>query len=171
MKKLYFPLLGLILFLLAGCLKDDAAVDFTTVGTIIEVLPVNGGGLENFNGAELEFDSMEDIDSAIVVLNIASPSPLNKSLTISMSINDALRTAYNSGNTVQYDLLPDSAYSFPVTAGNIAAGQRLDTLHVYFYPSKIDITKNYMLPVSISDAQGETISGNFNTVYFHTLAK
>jgi hypothetical protein len=104
-------------------------------------------------------------------LNIASPEPLKKDLTISMGLDDNKRTAYNSANAVQYDLLPDSLFSFPVTSAIIPAGRRLDTLHVYFYPSKIDTTKNYMLPVSIQDAQGQTISGNFGTIYFHTNAR
>ena len=171
MKKIYLSLLALIMLSLSACLKDKPAVDFSTVGTIIEILPVNGGGLENFAGAKLNFDATETMDSAAIVLNIASPKPLNKVLTISMEVNDALRTAYNSGNPDQYDAFPDSAFSFPVTSGTIAAGQRLDTLKLYFYPSKIDTTKNYMLPVSIKDAQGETISGNFGAIYFHTIAR
>ena len=65
----------------SSCLKDTPAVDFTTVGTIIEILPVNGGGLENFDAAPLEFDPSDEIDSADIDLNIASPKPLNKSLT------------------------------------------------------------------------------------------
>ena len=171
MKKIYVSLLALIMLLLSACLKDKPAVDFSTVGTIIEILPVNGGGLENFGGAELNFDATETIDSAAIVLNIASPKPLNKALTISMEVNDNIRTAYNSANPVQYDLFPDSLYSFPVTSATIPAGKHLDTLQVYFYPSKIDTTKNYMLPVSIQDAQGQTISGNFGTIYFHTNAR
>ena len=170
MKKLNIFLLTLIALSLSACLKDKPAVDFSTVGTIIEILPPNGG-LENFDGAALNFDPAETIDSAAIVLNIASPKTLNKSLTISMEVNDTLRSSYNSGNSTQYIPLPDSVFSFPVTSVTIAAGQRLDTLQVYFYPSKIDTTKNYMLPVSIKDAQGETISGNFNTVYFHTDAR
>ena len=93
--------------------------------------------------------------------------PLNKALTISMEVNDSLRTIYNAAYAGQYEALPDSVYSFPVSSGTIAAGQRLDTLHVLFYPSKINNTKNYMLPVSIKDAQGENISGNFGAIYFH----
>jgi hypothetical protein len=169
MKSLSLSLLALIMCSLSSCLKDNPAVDFSTVGTIIEILPVNGGGLENFDMAQLNFSST--VDTAIIVLNIASPKPLNKSLTISVDVNDALRTAYNSANQDQYDALPASAFSFPVKSGTIAAGQRLDTLRVYFYQSKIDTTKNYMLPVSIKDAQGETISGNFGAIYFHTIAK
>lgn len=170
MKKLKISLLTLIALSLSGCLKDKPAVDFSTVGTIIEILPPNGG-LENFDGAELNFDPTEAIDSASIVLNIASPKPLNKPLTITMELNDTLRSSYNAANSAQFDSFPDSVFSFPVTSVTILAGQRLDTLQVYFYPSKIDTAKNYMLPVSIKDAQGETISGNFNTVYFHTNAR
>ena len=171
MKKIYISLLSLIILLLSGCLKDTPAVDYSTVGTIIEILPVNGGGLENFGGAELNFDPMETIDSAGIVLNIASPQPLNKDLTITMGVNDNIRTAYNANNADQYDKFPDSIYSFPVTSATIPAGKRLDTLQLYFYPSKIDTTKNYMLPISIQDAQGQPISGNFGSIYFHINAK
>jgi hypothetical protein len=59
MKKIVVSALALIMFLLSACLKDTPAVDFSTVGTIIEILPVNGGGLENFGTAELNFDVTE----------------------------------------------------------------------------------------------------------------
>jgi hypothetical protein len=171
MKKIFLSLLALIMLLLSACLKDKPAVDFSTVGTIIEILPVNGGGLESFDGAELDFDATETADSAMIVLNIASPHPLNTALTVGMEVDDDKRSAYNSTSVIQYDMLPDSVYSFPVTSATIPAGLHLDTLHVYFNPSKIDTTKNYMLPVSIKDAQGQTISGNFGTIYFHTNAR
>src|SRR6476660_9912346 len=106
MKKISISLFALIMLLLSACLKDKPAVDFSTVGTIIEILPVNGGGLENFDAAELNFDATEAIDSAAIVLNIASPNPLNTALTINMEVDDNLRTTYNSANPVQYDLLP-----------------------------------------------------------------
>ena len=171
MKKISYLMLALILFSMSACLKDNPAVDFSTVGTIIEILPVNGGGLENFATAELTFPSTETTYKAPIVLNIASPKPLNKALTINVEVSDTLRTAYNSANDSQYVAFPDSVFSFPVKSGTIAAGQRLDTLWVNFFPSKIDTTKNYMLAVHIKDAQGETISGNFGSIYFHTNAR
>src|SRR5580765_6507767 len=102
MKKIFITLLTLTMLLVSACLKDKPAVDFSTVGTIIEILPVNGGGLENFGGAELNFDATETLDSAAIVLNIASPKPLNEALTITMAVDDAMRNAYNSNNPVQY---------------------------------------------------------------------
>src|SRR3954463_1007980 len=108
MKKVFITLMTFVSLLLSACLKDTPAVDFSMVGTIIEILPVNGGGLENISVAELNFDATETIDSAAIVLNIASPEPLNNPLTITMEVNDALRNAYNSSNPVQYDPFPDS---------------------------------------------------------------
>lgn len=160
----------MVLFL-SSCLKDTAPVDFSTVGTVIEILPPNGGGLENFDAAALEFTPGDSIDSADIDLNIASPNPLTKNLTITLDVDDALRTAYNASHNTSFEAMPDSAYSFPVKAATIPAGARLDTVRVIFYPDKIDAARDYMLPVSIKDAQGETISGNFGSIYFHTDAE
>lgn len=171
MKKRYIAFLICCAASLVSCLKDKPAVDFGTVGVIIEILPVNGGGLENFDAAELSFDPADSRDSAIIVLNIASPNPLNKALTVTTDVNDALRTSYNAANGTDYEAMPDSIYSFPDKSGNIQAGNRLDTLKVYFYPSKADTSRNYMLPVSIKDAQGQNISGNFGSIYFHINKK
>jgi hypothetical protein len=171
MKYKYILLPLLIMVLLSSCLKDTPAVDFSTVGTIIEILPPNGGGLENFDAAALDFDPSDKIDSVDIDLNIASPKSLTKSLTITLAVDDGLRTTYNTNNGTDYEAMPDSVYSFPVKSGTIDAGQRLDTVRVIFYPSKIDSTRNYMLPVSIKDAQGETISGNFGSIYFHKDAQ
>ena len=71
MKTLYITLLTLIMCSLSACLKDTPAVDFSTVGTIIEILPVNGGGLESFSAAELNFNATDYIYSADIVLNIS----------------------------------------------------------------------------------------------------
>jgi hypothetical protein len=171
MKYIYKSFLFFAILSVSSCLKDTPAVDFSTVSTIIEILPVNGGGLENFDAALLEFDPADIQDSADIDLNIASPKPLSKALTVTVGVDDALRVTYNGVYNAQYEALPDSVYSFPVKSGMIDAGDRLDTIRVIFYPSKIDTTKNYMLPVSIQDAQGEKISGNFGAIYFHFDAR
>lgn len=171
MKYFYKSAGVLFIFLLSSCLKDTPAVDFSTVGTIIEILPPNGGGLENFDAAALSFDPADTNDSADIDLNIASPNPLKKDLTITVGVDDALRVAYNTANGESYEAMPDSVYKIPVPTATIAAGQRLDTIRVFFDPSKIDTTRNYMLPVRIKDAQGENISGNFGAIYFHIDAR
>jgi Domain of unknown function (DUF1735) len=167
--NIFIPFFLMLIF--SSCLKDTPAVDFSSVGTIIEILPPNGGGLENFDAAELSFDPSDNIDSADIDLNIASPKPLTKAISITLAVDDGLRTTYNSNNGTSYEAMPDSVYSFTNKTGTINAGDRLDTVRVIFYPSKIDNTKSYMLPVSIKDADGQTISGNFGSIYFHTDAE
>lgn len=171
MKYIFSAIMISAGILFGGCLKDKAAVDYNSVGTVVEILPVNGGGIENFDAAELDFDPSQASGQADIVLNLASRAALSKALTVTMGVDDNLRQAYNTAYGSNYEALPDSVYTFPVQSGTIPAGQWLDTLHLEFYPSKIDTTKNYMLPVSIKDAEGETISGNFGAIYFHTNAK
>jgi hypothetical protein len=171
MKPANIFLLFFLLLMFSSCLKDTPAVDFSTVGTIIEIIPADGGGLENFDAAALTFNPADGTDSADIDLNIASPKPLTKAVSITLAVDDGLRSSYNSSNGTSYEAMPDSVYSFPVKSGTINAGDRLDTVRVTFYPSKIDSSKSYMLPVSIKDAQGQTISGNFGSIYFHTDAR
>src|ERR1700681_4491908 len=108
MKYKYVFLLSCMILLLSSCLKDTPAVDFSTVGTIIEILPPDGAGLENFDAAALSFDVSDPIDSADIDLNIASPKPLSKALTITLAVNDGLRTSYNANNGTAYEAMPDS---------------------------------------------------------------
>jgi hypothetical protein len=144
--KLIFLLSAVMLVSgLSGCLKDSPSVDFTSVQTIIEISPPYAG-LEYFDKAAL-------------------------TLTITMGIDDSSRVAYNKANKTIYEALPDTGYSFPKLTGNIPAGARLDTFQIIFYPGKLDMTRSYMLPVSITDAQGKLISGNFHTIYYHTNAQ
>ena len=65
--------------------------------------------------------------------------------------------------------MPDSLYKFISKSATIKAGQRIATLKIVFFPSKIDITKSYCLPVVIKDAGGKTISSNFGTIYYHVI--
>jgi hypothetical protein len=70
---------------------------------------------------------------------------------------------------LQYEALPDSTFTFDVKTGTIKAGSRLDTFYVHLLTDKLDFTHNYMLPVKVADASGQTISGNFGVAYLHTI--
>ena len=78
-------------------------------------------------------------------------------------------TAYNAISGVQFDAQPDSTFSLPVTTMTIKAGFRIAQFMVIYYPAKIDPTKSYMLPITLTDASGITISGNLATIYFHII--
>lgn len=163
MKKLLIAVAGAAFFL-TGCLKDKAPNDFSTVGTIVEI-PYSG--LEYFSSASLNFTS--DTITLNFSVNIASPYTLSEALTVQVNVDDTKRTAYNATGGLQYEILPAEAYSFTSTSATIAAGSRLATFSISFYKPAIDPSKNLMLPITITDAQGKTISGNFGTLYYHAI--
>ncbi|MBS1662199.1 MAG: DUF1735 domain-containing protein [Bacteroidetes bacterium] len=179
MKKSYIALSLLSLVLLASCLKDKSNVEFNNLGYIAEIstASTNGtdqapsGGLAYFTGAVIPTSVASGSDDNFFTVNIASPYPPTKDVPVTLAINDAARTAYNAASSdgYIYDALPTAAYSFPATTGTVRAGYRLDTFNLSFFHDKMDPTKDYMLPISITQAPGTTISGNMSTIYFHII--
>lgn len=167
MKKILFLFSISSLLVLTGCLKDKPLNDFSKIGTIIE-LPYHG--LEGFSSDAVLVAGQTDPIVMELVVNIASTYPLNKDLTVTIGVDDAKRTAYNAKGGVQYTALPNDAYALSATTATIKAGSRQAKFTVTVYPDKVpDPTVNYMFAVSIKDAQGETISGNFGTAYYHII--
>jgi BT_3987-like, N-terminal domain len=70
---------------------------------------------------------------------------------------------------LEYEVMPDSVYHLISTSATIKAGESAAALKIAFFPSKIYNKKNYGLPIVITDASGQTISGNYGTLYLHTI--
>jgi hypothetical protein len=157
---------------MTSCVKNRNSLntDFSGLQPLVELRtpPGNRAGLLNFAAATLNFAG--DPDTTLFYVNLASVEPLNKDLTVNVDIDPAAITAYNAvpGN-VQFEQFPDSTYSFTEKQLTITAGQHVAPVHVVFFPSKIDPTHSYMLPLSIKDAQGINISANFGTIYLHVI--
>lgn len=172
MKKI-LSVIMILSFFLASCLKDstlNTKGGLISSGTLIEI-PYSG--LEYFGQKAVLTAGVTDPIVIPIIINVAAANGkvFDKDVTITLAYDDAARTAYNAvtSNDVKYEALPDSGYSFPVKTGLIKAGRYLDTINVTFYPDKIDPSKNYMAAITLKDAQGVSISGNFRTVYFHTI--
>jgi Domain of unknown function (DUF1735) len=165
MKKIV-SIISVLSVMMAGCLKDKAVVDFSTISPVVE-LPYHG--LEGFSGDAVLTAGQTDPIVVPIIVNLASVNPLSKDINITLAVDDAIRTQYNGTGGVQYEQLPDSTYTFAEKTGVIKAGSRLDTLYVTVFPEKVDPTINYMLPVKIADASGTTISGNFGIAYLHMI--
>jgi hypothetical protein len=167
MKKIIYSILGISLMASTGCLKDDPPVDFGTVGTIIEI-PYSG--LQFFTDAALNFTA--DTISYDFNVNIASPYPLEEDLTVEVGVDEAAIAEYNASGGVQYVVMPSDAYIFTGGSATIPAGSRLADFSIKFVNSaSIDPSVNYMLPISILNAEGEEISGNFGTIYYHIIGQ
>jgi len=154
---------------LASCVKNrnDGAVDFSQLTPIV-LIPE--GGLKNFATSALLLDASMASDTATFRVNYAATTVAPTDISVTLAKDDAARVAYNATHVDQYDAIPDSIFSFPPTTVVIKAGQQYsDLIKVALYPNKINSSKSYMLPISITNASGVNISGNFGTIYLHII--
>jgi hypothetical protein len=182
MKRILILFSGLLGVGLTGCLKDKPNVDFSNLGApVAEITTATSnstpnapsGGLAYFAGATLSFKAGDTIPDTIrFTVNIASTSAPTKDIPVTVTIDQtALNNYISNPDHVQYQLFPDSTMTIPTLSGTVKAGNnnRLDTFYVIFYPWKIDPASSYMLPITITQASGCTISGNLSTIYFHVV--
>ena len=152
MHKLKFSLILLSVLSVSfmSCLKDQAFLDVSNTQPIVEfAFGTNGqSDLGNF-GMD---PTLETLDTAIAI-NIASPQVLDYPVTVTLKVDSAAITKYNStdGNTPLIPL-PDSTYQFTTTSVTIPAGHRIARIPITLYPTKINPTVSYGLPISIVSA-------------------
>ena len=157
-----------ILFM-ASCVKNrnDGAVDFSQLTPIV-LIPE--GGLKNFSTEALTFPAADVSDSTTFRVNYAAKNVAPNDVVVTLAIDDASRLAYNASHTDQYEKMPDSVYSFTTTKVTVKAGQSYsDVVTLIVYPNKVNSSKSYMLPITITDASGVQVSGNFGTIYYHII--
>lgn len=179
MKKV--KIFSIIVFALSatGCLKDKPNVDFSNIAPIAEIStssinPTKNGpssGLDYFNQATLPYIGSDTTFDVTFDVNITGEYPPTKDITVNLAVDDAKRVAYNAKLDPANQFLPaaDSNYSFAVKTAVIKAGTRLAKFTVTFYPQTLDPIKSYMLPITLTDASGLTISGNLSTIYLHII--
>ena len=176
MRRILIITLSLIVLGASSCLKDTPATDLSHEGSIIEVIyPAGasfngvGSGLEYFGGGALSYPSTDAADTLTFYVNIAGTNTLNKPLQITIAPNTSALEDNYSTDSITYVAMPDSDYTILNPTKTIPAGSRMDTFQVVFYPSKFDITKNFMLALAPSNNGGLPTAGNFGILYLHTI--
>ena len=192
--KIYSKLTAFILLVgvtsLSSCLKDSRFVDFTAVGTLVE-LPVASVGL--FTPIALPIQNTPQ--SFKVPVNVAAPKALGSPLTVTLLVDVAALKAYNdkteaaykadslayendATGTVDepappalYQLLPSSYYTLDNLKVTVPANQHLGYLTVTLpNTGLLDPSAAYVLPITIADASGQKIS-QYKTVFYNVQAK
>ncbi len=173
--KMYFFTAGLVILTLSSCLKSsDKYIDFSKVGTLVE-LPL-AGYLPSTHAASLTvykisvqtYTASSTASDLPVVVNIASPEPLGKDLTVTLAADPSALTDLKTkiGNTT-YILLPAASYTITNPTTTIIAGKRMGTVTVKINTAVIDKTiTTYILPITITDASGQTLS-KYKTVFYN----
>jgi len=147
-----------------------------TSGSFVELAFIENGsgttinsGFQYFSGGALILDPSEDADTLNYTVNLGGPSVASKDITVTVALKKSAILDNYSNDSLKYELMPDSIYKILNTTTTIKAGSRVAPLQIQMNPSKIDFSKNYILPVEITDASGTTISSNFNIIYFHII--
>lgn len=179
MKKLKINLfLSLaVLVGLTSCLKKDAMnfdPDQKTAPTL-ELEYIAGGpgsaigsGLQFFGGGAILYPPSDVSDTATFNVRIAGPA-INHDVTITVGPDSKALLDNYSKDSIHYEAMPANIYKILNPTVTIKAGERFAPVKVVFFPNQIDPSKNYMLAVSVTDAQGVNVSSNFGHIYFHTI--
>lgn len=142
--------LFLVAFTLNSCLKNGKYyTDFASVSASID-LPLaaaNNNGVVAFT-----FDATTTTTSIPVYVNVASPSVLNKAVKATLALDTAFLNQYNADNGTDYQVFPDSVYSTTGFNLTVPAGQRLDSMVVTFDFTKLNLSEQYILPITIAQS-------------------
>jgi Domain of unknown function (DUF1735) len=166
-------LFSLITFAGSSCVKTDTATntDFSNLGPTI-ILPE--GGLQNFSSQVILFPGVDSVDTAFFHINYASKQLAPSDQVVNFAYDPAALAAYNATITSAIDtfaVFPDSTFKFTATSATVPKGSNYSpAIPFTLFPDKIDPTKNYMFPITITTIPtGPTLSSNFRTIYYHTI--
>ena len=153
---------------LSSCIKDVNKGNEVTGLQPMALIPE--GGMANFSKASLSYPSSDLTDTFFFHANYAATNVAPRDITVTLGYDANALTNYNANSTIKFAKFPDSIYSFTSTSVTIKKGVNYSAaIPLAVFPSLIDPSQNYMLPISITDAQGTTVSGNFGTIYFHLI--
>jgi hypothetical protein len=153
----------------SSCIKSvSTGTDFSSLKPTVLIAD---GGIANFSSTALLFPPTDATDTTSFFVNYASTTTAPQDEVISIAIDDAALAAYNALGGPQYAKFPDSIYSFTTTSVTVPKGANYSSaVPLAMFPSKIDLTQNYMLPISIKTAPaGSTIAANYTTIYYHLI--
>ena len=154
-----------LLVLLSGCLKThDGFVDFTQTADFVIL---TGAGTGNAKASNIALT--KDTVQKTITVDLASKDNSNGDVTVTVAVDAAALTAYNTSFGTKYQPFPAGSYKLISDKVKIPAGQHYGTTTVEIYKSKLDPSKDYMLPISITDGGGRQLSSNQNTIYFNVI--
>jgi hypothetical protein len=174
MKK-YHKILSLALLITAtaftSCTKQDSVFDSDDQGGILELadLPSRAGSTV-YSITSKSLDAAAEISLPITV-NYTGAAGAPQDITVTMGINAAALTAYNTAQSTAYLALPTTLYTISSSTITIPKGTKTGTFVLKIKTASFDFTKSYALGVSIVSATAGTVSGNYGTGIFRIIAK
>lgn len=115
-----------------------------------------------------DVDLGKSTDTISVSVAVSGSRPLSKDVTVEFSENIDEIALYNerniSGEAVQYQMLNDTIYSYPLEELIIKAGQEYNTYPIYINPTTLHCDSLYMLPLRLTSISDYELADNDTTV-------
>lgn len=173
MKKVLIYILPIIILIISGCYKtkntmpigNDAVLSYPA-----RVLYNSAtSGINYWNNALLTFSDMSKASDTVRV-SINLPAAQNGPVSVTLGADQAAYDAYaaNPVYKTEYAFMPANYYKIVNPTITIPAGVTDTTVKIAFYPGLMDISKTgYLLPLSITSADGITVHESMKTAYLH----
>ncbi|PWK28157.1 uncharacterized protein DUF1735 [Arcicella aurantiaca] len=172
MRKYFKSIKILPLVMLAltfACVQEGSDI-ISGKGDNFVKIPTGGEEL-NIVGVDLVAGD-KTIDLFEVVREANSISELaNNSLNISLQLNDAAITAYNTAHQTTFTPLPTNLYKLSETEVAMKGGDFARTIKLTFDPTKLDASKTYAIAVKIANAGAYKLRNGLSTAIFQVIAK
>lgn len=177
MKKilLSFSLFAAVTLLLTSCLKDKG-FENGTYGINDPDTQAPGVGFPRASAAKytvgINLSATAQVVNDVVYVNLESGVPAASDIVVTLKLNDALRTAYNTANGTNILALNPALFSVGLTV-TIPAGQRSGQIAITFpNTSSLDPNMSYGFGLSIvSVTGGYNIASNLDDLFIEITVK
>lgn len=159
----------ILLFVMESCVKSrDGFTDLTKVSDFVIL---TNSGLGNFKASNVLVNtSSPDTVKKTVTVDLASANSNGGPVTVTLGLDNTLITAYNAANGTNFQPFPADAFKFVSTTVTIEGGlKHYGTTTVWIFQNKLDPSVSYILPVTITDGGGKSLSSNQNTIYYNVI--
>jgi hypothetical protein len=173
-KLNWLSLVVLLAVSFTACLKDKGyedglygALRNTSGGKYVSVIT---GGLQNFAKSSILINTASaDIDTVDLVVSLDFAEKTTAPQTVKLGIDNSKITAYNTANNKNFLPVTGDMAKLTSTEVTIPAGENYASVKLLVYPNKFDPSKSYLIPVTILEAPGASLSSNLSTRYFNII--
>lgn len=162
---------GVASVLLSSCLKDTPTTDYSDAAIKPVVLVPNGNHPRTLPITPVALEFTTTPYEVRVYARVSWDKPLGKSIEVTFKEDPAAIAAYNTTFGSDWEAMNTAAYSIPTLKVTIPAGEQEAYIPVKVFPDKVDLSKFNMLAFTMTDASGEVVASNYQTILVPLLIK
>lgn len=166
----------LVTGILSSCLEGDemntppgAVQPFIIMTNNPDGGPLVNSGIRYFGSQALLLDPTIENDTISFAVAIQGTRNFGRDINVTLQTPVDALDDYFATDGIPYEMLPAEGYDFISTSGKIKTGETYTEFKVVLHPSVIDLTKNYMLPITATNDAGLATSSNYGFVYYHII--